>query len=140
MFQSGAAIYSPRVLRRKPAFCLLKNEMKSSRVPLYLETHPDSHYMPVGSVDGVWVGESRHSASRQLVMVKELRKISISDFDYLVKASHVGIAQAIALYHWHGTLYWAHEWVDLDLFEILPLRDDEMCNIMKQVNVPSHQK
>ena len=94
--------------------------------------------MPIGSVDGVWVGESRNSASRQLVMVKELRKISISDIDYLVKASHVGIAQAIALYHWHETLYWAHEWVDLDLFEILPLRDDEMCNIMKQVNDPSH--
>ncbi|KAH6869002.1 hypothetical protein B0T10DRAFT_419061 [Thelonectria olida] len=102
-------------------------------LPIYLNRHPETDYFPVDSPKTVWIGQRRDWRIRQLVAVQELEGKALSELSRLAEVTHDNIAQPVALYHISDKLYIVYEYVDLDLFDLLPLSEWEASGVMKQV-------
>lgn len=103
----------------------------------HMERSPEDDYCKVeGSTTTKgtsWVGEYRNRSYRQLAVIQTVAGEAFSDFRFLAKIAHPNIARILALYHYDNTVYVAYECVPLDLFDICPLSEPEIAEVMSQV-------
>ncbi|KAK9443997.1 uncharacterized protein VB005_02523 [Metarhizium brunneum] len=116
-------------LRRKPAF---RRTSETGSVKASLYAYPDrdleKDYIIWNSINGIKVGQCRHENTRQLVIVQEVKRISVSQFSRVLRIFHENIASPIFLYKSHII----YEFVDLDIVDVLPLSQPEIANAMAQ--------
>ncbi|UKZ72436.1 hypothetical protein TrVFT333_000065 [Trichoderma virens FT-333] len=102
-------------------------------MPVYLDQHPISHYEPMGHTGTAWIGLHRQYSSRQLAVVQTVYQTTASDIQRFVQLAHLHIARPIALYSTGAEMHVAHEYIELDLYDLLPLSETEVAAIMSQV-------
>lgn len=126
------------VISRKPPVSFNQNE-SSPREPLraHMGRHPIETYDSVGRVDKAWIGALCLHPS-QLVMVQQVRHVTLTEFNRLARIFHVNVARPIEIYYIRSEIHLVYEHVDLDLFEILPLAQPQIAAIMSQVMAAVH--
>lgn len=123
-------------LRRKSPFYIEgKSPPVHKALPAYLNRRPEADYYPIGSLDTAWIGQRRNWRLRQLVTVQQLKRKVLSELNCLAQITHENIAQPVALYSEKDELYIVYEYMDLDLFELLPLSEIEISSVMKQARL-----
>ncbi|KAH6972672.1 hypothetical protein EDB80DRAFT_596119 [Ilyonectria destructans] len=121
-------------LRRKPSFYVEeKPSLVHKILPAYLNRHPEADYYPIRSVDTTWIGQRRNWTMRQLVTVQELKRKALSELNRLAEITHDNIAQPVALYNKDDELFIVYAYMDLDLFDLLPLSEREIASVMNQI-------
>ncbi|KAF4460284.1 kinase domain-containing [Fusarium albosuccineum] len=103
----------------------------------HLNRHPEVDYYPCYPSQAgatTWAGQSRHVATRKIVMVKRFRTRTLSDIHKLTSISHENVARPISLYYSGEEFYVIHEFFYLDIFDLLPLSANEVSCVMKQVS------
>ncbi|KAH6970368.1 hypothetical protein BKA56DRAFT_496900 [Ilyonectria sp. MPI-CAGE-AT-0026] len=115
------------------------HKVTSTGQPLlaHMGRHPTENYESVGHVGMAWIGALRPCLS-QLVMVQPVRHITLTEFSRLARMKHVNIARPIEIYYMESEIHLVYEHVDLDLFEILPLAQNEIAAVMSQVMTAVH--
>ncbi|KAH7113536.1 hypothetical protein EDB81DRAFT_670086 [Dactylonectria macrodidyma] len=117
-------------LRRKSPFYIeVKPPLTHRALPAYLNRRPEADYYPLGSIDTAWIGQRRNWRLRQLATVQQLKRKVVSELNCLAQIAHENIAQPIALYSEKDELYIVYEYMDLDLFDLLPLSETEISSI-----------
>ncbi|KAH7108614.1 hypothetical protein B0J13DRAFT_463264 [Dactylonectria estremocensis] len=126
------------IISRKPPISFNQNE-SSPREPLlaHMGRHPIETYDSVGRVDKEWIGALRPHPS-QLVMVQQVRHMTLTEFNRLARIFHVNFARPIEIYYIRSEIHLVYEHVDLDLFEILPLAQPQIAAVMSQVMAAVH--
>lgn len=103
----------------------------------HMERSPEDDYRKIETSTTTestsWVGEYRINSCRQLAVIQTVTGNAFSDFRFLAKIAHANIARILALYHNDYTVYVAYECVALDLFDICPLSEPEIAEVMSQV-------
>ncbi|KAL6406362.1 hypothetical protein AUP68_09152 [Ilyonectria robusta] len=99
--------------------------------------HPTEIYEQVGHVAMSWIGAFRPCPS-QLVMVQQVRHITLTEFSRLARMRHVNIARPIEIYYVGSEIHLVYEHVDLDVFDILPLAQNEIAAVISQVMTAIH--
>lgn len=103
----------------------------------HMERSPEDDYRKIESsttTEGVsWVGEHRSNGSRQLAVIQTVRGEAFSEFKFLAKIAHPNITRILALYLHDNAVNVAYEFVSLDLFDICPLSEPEIAEVMSQV-------
>lgn len=74
----------------------------------------------MGRVDKAWIGALRLYPS-QLVIVQQVQHITLTEFNRLAYIFHANVARLIEIYYIQLEIHLVYEYVDLDLFKILPL-------------------
>ena len=110
-------------LRRKPAS---RRTSETGSVKASLYAYPDrdleKDYIIWNSINGIKVGQCRHENTRQLVIVQEVKRISVSQFSRVLRIFHENIASPIFLYKSHII----YEFVDLEIVDVLPLSNRKL--------------
>ena len=123
-------------LRRKfPFYIEVKPPSAHRALPAYLDRRPEADYYPLGSIDTAWIGQRRNWRLRQLVTIQQLKSKVVSELNCLAQITHENIAQPIALYSEKDELHIVYEYMDLDLFDLLPLSETEISSVMKQARL-----
>lgn len=134
-------------LKRKQAFRGDRLEVTArSNLVGYLNRGPEADYVKLEAGFGynspahstAWVGEHRRHNSRQLAVVQVVAKAGLTDFRFLAGIAHPNIARLIALYHKDDIVHVVYEYVELNLFDICPLSEVEVVEVMSQVSVTNH--
>lgn len=107
-------------------------------IPTYLDRHPLHDYEPVSRTQDAWIGMNRQRACRQFAVVQEVRQPVLPSFRKLVDIAHPNVIRPAALYVAAETFV-AYEYVELDVFDILPLSIREVASIMSQVWCAVHR-
>ncbi|KAK0761656.1 hypothetical protein N5P37_005638, partial [Trichoderma harzianum] len=102
-------------------------------MPAYLDIHPVSDYEPMGRTGSAWIGSHRQCSSRQLAIIQTVYQATASDIKKHVQIAHPHIARPIALYSTGIDMYVAYEYIELDLYDLLPLSEIEVAVIMSQI-------
>lgn len=122
--------YNSKMSLRRKAASRRTSETGSVKASLY--AYPDrdleKDYIIWNSINGIKVGQCRHENTRQLVIVQEVKRISVSQFSRVLRIFHENIASPIFLYKSHII----YEFVDLDIVDVLPLSQPEIANAMAQ--------
>jgi serine/threonine protein kinase len=122
-------------LRRKPAFVRESVVVPAKALPaVYLSRSPTADYNPIGITTSGWVGVHRRQTARQLVAVQQVPEMSITDFRRMVEIAHRNITRLLGVYYEEDHIYLVYEYVELDLFDILPLLSEvELASVVSQV-------
>lgn len=124
-------------LRRRPPFPQNGTMEVTARASIvgHMERSPEDDYRKIeSSKESIsWVGEHRSNGSRQLAVIQTVRGEAFSDFKFLAKIAHPNITRILALYHHDNAVNVAYEFVSLDLFDICPLSEPEIAEVMSQV-------
>jgi serine/threonine protein kinase len=108
-----------------------------SSIVCHMERSPEDDYYKLESSPTAesesWVGEHRSNGSRQLAVIQTVKGEAFSDFRFLAKIPHPNITRILALYHHDNAINVAYEFVSLDLFDICPLFEPEIAEVMSQV-------
>ncbi|KAL7783597.1 hypothetical protein V8C37DRAFT_406614 [Trichoderma ceciliae] len=105
----------------------------------YLNRSPEADYLNL-NVDVVgtsWIGAHRAHSSRQLAAIQRVEGAALTDFRFLAGIAHPNVTRLIALYYDDGAVYVSYEFVALDLFDICPLSEPEIAEVMSQVIAPT---
>lgn len=126
------------IISRKAPFSF-DHKVTSTGQPLlaHMGRHPTEIYEQVGHVAMSWIGAFRPCPS-QLVMVQQVRHITLTEFSRLARMRHVNIARPIEIYYVGSEIHLVYEHVDLDVFDILPLAQNEIAAVMSQVMTAVH--
>lgn len=110
-----------------------KMQFPSSNISIvaYLDRDPDLDFVLRAAYNDAWVGE--HRISSYVAMIKQV-PLLLSNLTHLAQVTHHNIAKLIAVYiRDNGLCSVVYEYVDMDLFEICPLYEVEIADVMKQV-------
>lgn len=102
-------------------------------IPTYLDIHPVSDYEPIGRLGTAWIGLHRLGSTRQKVMVERVYQTNIADLKRVARIVHHNIAPPKALYCVSAELYVVYEYVELNIFDLVPMSQMEVATIMSQV-------
>ncbi|KAK8038379.1 protein kinase domain-containing protein [Apiospora phragmitis] len=107
--------------------------------PVYLDRHPSQDYDLVQKTAKVWIGASRASRSRQLVVIKEIyHTTTLQELRCTVRIMHPHVAPVLALYCCRDQCFAVYEFLELDLFDVLPLATEvEIASVMAQARSES---
>jgi hypothetical protein len=98
-----------------------------------LDRNPNEDYEKVGNTPRGWIGIHRKRLMRQLVVVQRTIPEAFGLALRLTTVAHANIARPLSFHHYKGQGYVAYEFVDMDLFDILPLYQGEVAAAMLQV-------
>lgn len=125
--------------RRKQAFHQSgRQQLGRVNLPAYLNRCTSTDYSFVATLQGAWVGEHRRRLTRQLAVIQEVKCMTFTDFSRLTQVIHENIARPISFYSTENSADIVYEFVDLDLFDILPLCHTEIAAVMTQVSQRLH--
>lgn len=125
-------------LQRKRSFYRESRPNSTPALPCYLHRRPEVDYYPYYPVrrdESAWIGQHRQIMARQLVTVRELKRTALSDIHRLACILHDNIARPVALYHTGNQFFVVHEYLYLDIFDLLPLSAMEVSCVLKQVGL-----
>lgn len=107
--------------------------------PVYLDRHPSQDYELVQKTAKVWIGASRAIRSRQLVVIKEVyHTTTLQELRRTVRIMHRHVAPVLALYCCRDRCFAVYEFLELDLFDVLPLATEvEIASVMAQARSES---
>ena len=107
-------------------------------VVVKVSQHPREDYEELGTTHKGWVGLHRRKVMRQLVVVQRVNPGAFGLMARLTQIAHLNIARPLALYQHEGQDFVSYEFLDLDLFDVLPLYQVEVAAVMLQVMDATH--
>ncbi|PWI65006.1 hypothetical protein PCL_08365 [Purpureocillium lilacinum] len=121
-------------LRRKPASRSLGKALTlRANLPVYPKRETTADYLILATNGPTSIGEHRRRLTRQLVMIQEVKSMSLREFGRLAQAAHEHIARPLAFYSngdHHSLVY---EFLEMDILDITPLSHDEVAAAMAQI-------
>ncbi|KAJ6436741.1 ATP-dependent DNA helicase PIF1 [Purpureocillium lavendulum] len=121
-------------LRRKPATRSLGKALTlRANLPVYPKRDITADYLILATDGPTSVCEHRRHLTRQLVMIQEVKSMSLREFGRLAQAAHENIARPLALYGDGDRLSLVSEFLEMNILDIRPLAHEEVAAAMAQV-------